>query len=453
MTPYFFNPTPWESSSSKICERHEQRISLPEFREHIDATAELAKSGQSPQFLVLKCIKGDTPESHYKFGPGIAFVANTKCASVPPYGCESTQDISVAAWLEYGLHLGEKLWKSERRPQHLAINCNTSALFDAAKILANLTDENHNAVKERFLECAPYSYVKLISDPRPLDEKFKDFCHNYIIEQTENLYAYPDAKQAVLEGRLTIAGSLINTTKDGYTSLETPISYKLLTETETTNEYPLLQRALFERFCGEYLEESKPLELNVYCSDSRNIPDLFHCPKDSLSFRNPGVFFLPEIFEVEAILQLYPSITTINFISHTGCGAMKAMLDPESLEHLPEVKKYIETIKDHLKNFLGEDSDTFKELTEILVSPKTDTARLEKLTAKIRVIQIQKLAEYLQTHHPETSIQIDGHTFHLEDSKLEHHKDERRTPSPVPICRSEVDSFSEPSRICTLVQC
>lgn len=441
----FFRPTT-NVAGSTLVSRYNESIQSGFHQLHIERTMDLAKQGQNPQYLILDCLKGSIPEILFRGStpeplvamlPGNLFVANTKCASVPPYGCKSEQDLGLAAWSEYGLHLGDK---GKLPHQHMVITCNIDALREAALILLDDKNDKCEAVKERFFECAPYSVTQLLTDQRPFTEKFSDFCREYIKEQTENLYAYPHIKKAVLEGKLTIAGCLIDPNKHGKDGIETPITYQLATSDSVSSDFPSLHKELIEKFSGELLPE-KPTELNIVCSDSRNIPSLFHDSKTSLILRNPGVFFIPEIFEVEAILQLYPSIKTINFVSHTDCGAMKAMLNPESLHHLPEVEKYINKVKASIKESNPVEYD---ELEKILQSEKLDpkdATRLAELTEKIRITQIQKLETYLKTRDLKTEITIDGHTFHLEDCTLEHHKSERRTPTPPPVGDARAQSL------------
>jgi len=97
------------------------------------------------------------------------------------------------------------------------------------------------------------------------------------------------------------------------------------------------------------VEQQKPLALFVTCSDSRLDPQAHTQaePGDLFVLRNAGNLIPPygagrggEAATIEyAVAGL--GIRNIIVCGHTHCGAMKALLDPESHGHLPETTDWL----------------------------------------------------------------------------------------------------------------
>ncbi|HEY5377508.1 MAG TPA: carbonic anhydrase [Polyangiaceae bacterium] len=116
-------------------------------------------------------------------------------------------------------------------------------------------------------------------------------------------------------------------------------------------------RALFEQ-----LETSgqQPETLFITCSDSRVVPNLITnaAPGELFIVRNVGnvvpsadlpggtaaaIQYAVEVLNVENVIVC----------GHTQCGALKAILDPESVAHLEYVKRWVKSTID-VKNLIDE---------------------------------------------------------------------------------------------------
>ena len=108
--------------------------------------------------------------------------------------------------------------------------------------------------------------------------------------------------------------------------------------------YFATHRQLFEQLATA---GQKPETLFLTCSDSRVVPNLITdaAPGELFVVRNAGnivphpdlpggtaasLEYAVEVLEVENIIVC----------GHTGCGAIGAILDPKSVEHLPYVKRW-----------------------------------------------------------------------------------------------------------------
>ncbi len=96
-------------------------------------------------------------------------------------------------------------------------------------------------------------------------------------------------------------------------------------------------------------EPQRPHTLIITCADSRIHPDLLTqaAPGDIFVSRNIGNM-VPTYGEmlggVSAVLEFAVSALGVQHIAicgHTDCGAMKALLEPESVESMPTVKSWL----------------------------------------------------------------------------------------------------------------
>ena len=112
-----------------------------------------------------------------------------------------------------------------------------------------------------------------------------------------------------------------------------------------TEVYPL--RA--EQFQRAMSEAQRPLALIVTCADSRIHPDVLTQAATGELFvtRNIGNM-VPAYGEMmgamSAVLEYAVSALEVKHVvvcGHTDCGAMKALLDPDSVEAMPTVKQWL----------------------------------------------------------------------------------------------------------------
>jgi carbonic anhydrase len=104
-------------------------------------------------------------------------------------------------------------------------------------------------------------------------------------------------------------------------------------------------RSFFERLASK---QQNPTALFITCSDSRVHPNLFTQtdPGDLFLIRNAGNLVPPhgtavggEAATIEYSLEVL-GIEHIVICGHSQCGAMKGLLSPQGLEHLPAVKSW-----------------------------------------------------------------------------------------------------------------
>jgi carbonic anhydrase len=110
--------------------------------------------------------------------------------------------------------------------------------------------------------------------------------------------------------------------------------------------YFVRNQKLFERLAAA---GQNPESLFITCCDSRVVPNLITqaAPGDLFIVRNIGnVIPGPELpggtsAAIEYAVEIL-NVENIIICGHTQCGAMQAVLDPSSVEHLPNVRRWIE---------------------------------------------------------------------------------------------------------------
>lgn len=125
-------------------------------------------------------------------------------------------------------------------------------------------------------------------------------------------------------------------------------------------------------------EPQRPQALIVTCADSRIHPDVLtqSVPGDLFVTRNIGNI-VPAYGEmmggVSAVLEyavLALKVKHLAVCGHTDCGAMKALLDPESMEMMPTVKRWMRnahtalSVAEALQENGGADQNLLHSLTE-----------------------------------------------------------------------------------------
>ena len=104
-----------------------------------------------------------------------------------------------------------------------------------------------------------------------------------------------------------------------------------------------------EHYQRVMIEPQRPHALIITCADSRILPDLLTqaAPGEIFVSRNIGNLVPPygeTPSDVSAVLEYAVSALVVRHIAicgHTDCGAMKALLQPESVESMPTVKSWV----------------------------------------------------------------------------------------------------------------
>ena len=119
-----------------------------------------------------------------------------------------------------------------------------------------------------------------------------------------------------------------------------------------TQVYP----AQAEQYQRVMNEPQRPHALIITCADSRILPDLLTqaAPGEIFVSRNIGNLVPPHgemPSDISAVLEYAVCALGVRHIvicGHTECGAMKALLKPESVEPMPSVKSWLSNAHDAL---------------------------------------------------------------------------------------------------------
>lgn len=145
------------------------------------------------------------------------------------------------------------------------------------------------------------------------------------------------------------------------------------------------ERALFRKLAAD----QQPDVLFVTCSDSRVDPNLVtqSKPGDIFVLRNAGNIVPPygaggdgEAATIEYAISVL-GVKHIVVCGHTDCGAIKALLAPETVENLPQIQRW-----------LG-----YAETTRRIVEKRSDIDDSNRLQATIETHVLTQLAN-LRTH-------------------------------------------------------
>ena len=137
-------------------------------------------------------------------------------------------------------------------------------------------------------------------------------------------------------------------------------------------------------------EEQRPQALVITCADSRVHPDVLTqaAPGEIFVTRNIGNL-VPAYGEmmggVSAVLEYAVSALKVRHLvvcGHTDCGAMKALLNPASVEAMPTVKSW-------LRN-----AHTALSVAEAMDAGMSDEGKLKVLTEQNVLLQMQ----HVRTH-------------------------------------------------------
>lgn len=185
------------------------------------------------------------------------------------------------------------------------------------------------------------------------------------------------------------------------------------------------QRELFEKLS----DGQHPRALFITCADSRIVPDLItqSGPGDLFICRNAGNM-VPPYGEfnggVSATIEYGVSALGVRHIvvcGHTDCGAMKALLRPESVESMPTVKSWLA----HGEMARRIVDENYKDLAE--------EARVHALTEENIVAQLQ----HLRTH-PSVAVRLarnelflHGWLYHIRTAAIECWEEDRKRFVPI----------------------
>jgi carbonic anhydrase len=159
-----------------------------------------------------------------------------------------------------------------------------------------------------------------------------------------------------------------------------------------TEVYP----ARAEAYRKAMREAQAPDALVITCADSRIHPDVLtqSTPGEIFVTRNIGNLvpaYGDMVGGVSAVLEFAVSALKVKHVvvcGHSDCGAMKALLNPESVETMPTVKRWLRNAHAALS------------VAEALNTPGTDEAEFLKLLAEKNVL--------LQMQHVRTHPSVAG---------------------------------------------
>ncbi len=176
------------------------------------------------------------------------------------------------------------------------------------------------------------------------------------------------------------------------------------------------KKALFQKLS----KGQTPQALFITCADSRVEPSLIVQTEPGQLFvdRNPGNFIPPfhgenasEAAGIQYALDVL-KIRNIIICGHTDCGAMKAVLDPESAEELKCVKKWLVNGKDARKRTMAKKLPKEKQLQDVI--ERNVVVQMEHLRTYPSVARALAAGE----------LEIAGWVYDIEHGKvLEYHAD------------------------------
>lgn len=173
-------------------------------------------------------------------------------------------------------------------------------------------------------------------------------------------------------------------------------------------QYFASHRELFARLAEA---GQKPETLFITCSDSRVVPNLITsaAPGELFIIRNIGNI-VPEVdlaggtaASIEYAVEVL-EVANIVVCGHTHCGAVRAILAPQSVEHLPRVKRWLAQ---------GE------RLRSIVASRYAELPEKERLTAAIEenvLVQLEnlRLFPFIARRLEAGKLRLSGWLFNLE---------------------------------------
>lgn len=178
-----------------------------------------------------------------------------------------------------------------------------------------------------------------------------------------------------------------------------------------------------ERF-AKLADSQAPEVLFVTCSDSRIDPNLItqSDPGELFICRNAGNIVPPHSNEtggMTASIEYAVSVLGVKHIvicGHSNCGAMKAAMQPESVNSLPHVKVWI----DHCR--------AAKEAVEHQHDDCLTEEHLDEVTKQNVVLQLNHLSTHPAVFRKlfNGEVQLHGWVYDIESGKIEVYDDETK---------------------------
>jgi len=159
----------------------------------------------------------------------------------------------------------------------------------------------------------------------------------------------------------------------------------------------------------------RPETLFITCSDSRVVPNLITsaAPGELFIVRNIGNI-VPSVdlaggtsAAIEYAVEVL-KIQNVIVCGHTHCGAMQAVLAPQSVEHLPRVKRWLAQ-GDRLRSIVSE-----------RYSHLTDAERLTAAVEENVLVQLENLRafSFVARRLDEGTLRMNGWVFKIETGEV-----------------------------------
>lgn len=173
------------------------------------------------------------------------------------------------------------------------------------------------------------------------------------------------------------------------------------------------KRALFEKLS----EGQSPEALFITCSDSRIDTGLITTsdPGDLFVCRNAGNIIPPHgdsgDVGLTASIEYGVAVLEVPHIvvcGHSGCGAMKAAMEPDSVAHFPAIKEWIGYCDDAVK------------AVEDMAATASDDAKLEMLIEQNVILQLNNLKTHPNVAHrlQTNDVQLHGWVYDIKTGQI-----------------------------------
>lgn len=191
------------------------------------------------------------------------------------------------------------------------------------------------------------------------------------------------------------------------------------------NQLFAAHRELFEQLW----EGQAPSTLFITCSDSRIVPNLFTQtgPGELFTLRNAGNIVPPygasnggESPTIEYAVSVL-GVQHVIVCGHTGCGAMKALMKPESVSHMPAIA-----------NWLNQAEATRRILLENYPDA-TGTDQIELAIKENVLVQIENLETHpcIRAGLGRGKIKLHGWVYNIENGQVMVYSEETESFRPL----------------------
>jgi len=175
------------------------------------------------------------------------------------------------------------------------------------------------------------------------------------------------------------------------------------------------RRELFERLANV---GQTPDALFITCSDSRVVPNLITSsePGDLFIVRNVGNCVGPPYLpgSTAAALEYAVKVLEVEDIilcGHTGCGAMKAILDPSSLEGLPYLRTWLVA------------TERVRTIIETRYADLDETGRVTAAVLENVLVQLENLRafDFVSERIAAGALRLSGWVFDIQSGKTHYY--------------------------------